>query len=175
MWMYIFASHPMIPLLTIPPIAFFMTLSSATLGYFIISLFFSSARPVQAKSQPRRSIDNRPTGSATIGGSGKKALDTGGSVVQDDIPPRTETSTPTFKDGAVLPNTPSAEKGPTLPPSDGSAAHATPSMQQRQPDRGTVAGEGKTSSTTGTTSGSSVTSSTSTAGDDSSESGTVTH
>jgi hypothetical protein len=172
---YIFASHPMIPLLTIPPIAFFMTLSSATFGYFIISLFFSSARPVQAKQQPRRSIDNRPTGPATIGGSGKKGFDAGGSAVQEDIPPRTETSAPTFKDGAVLPNTPSAEKSPILPPSDGSTIQAAPSTQQRQPDRGTVVGVGKTSSTTGTTSGSSVTSSTSTAGDDSSESGTVTH
>ncbi|KAJ9095322.1 hypothetical protein QFC21_005688 [Naganishia friedmannii] len=160
---YIFASHPMIPLLVVPPIAFFMALSSATFGYFIFSLFFSSARPAQAKPRPK-SIDARQP-RTTVGESERQVA---GGLVVDEPLARPETSQPTSKDGAV--HTP-ARTSSIVQPLNGSTPQGT-QTQHLELERGTTREE-NVSSATGTTSGSSVTSST--AGEDSSESGTITH
>lgn len=181
-WMhrYIFARHPIIPLLVVPPIAFFMTLSSATFGYFIISLFFS-ARPVRAGHQPAiKSIDGQrtriPSAPSVRMGEGVAGKFSQTGAVGPEVS-GAGTATQLANDGAVREpqNTDHAQTSSTIsPPVDESTTQSAQTIQQPQQGKDTASDHGKTSSATGTTSGSSVTSS-STAGEDSSESGTVTH
>ena len=46
---YVFVSHPIIPLLIVPPFAFFVTFSSATFSYFLIAMFFSRSTSQQVR------------------------------------------------------------------------------------------------------------------------------
>ncbi|KAJ9111250.1 hypothetical protein QFC22_006550 [Naganishia vaughanmartiniae] len=152
-----------------------MTLSSATFGYFIISLFFSSARPVRAKQQPPpKSIgDDGRLPKATKGAgsrSGTQVPDSAGAVAEESLS-RAANAHPVSKEGAGPTRNVLPPREPIAPGLDRSTAQAAETQQHHQQARGKEPEE-KTSSGTGTTSGS-VTSST--AGEDGSESGTVTH